>query len=1023
MPAAQQALVFKSPAAQRQFEIEDAIKARTIDGTYVGGIVAEEVQDQNSGKITTLLHIGNPYEDRPQVITLPTRCSTQDIEEIRSRIIPMRESYKILAHLALSWRMNHPLYIEGETSIGKTFIVDKFTELVYGRAITPIDIYCVEETEASELLGKWVPHTASQEDRQRLRDYLRNPFGANRLVQIQAELNSAKDLPPDQLEELAQDRLARLAEDVGLTHKAQWQYTKGALLQAMTGSVDEQGRIIMKEQAGEGDGLLLHVQEIGLARPGIATTFLQLGGTHGETRDELQLFQNGGHRIHAGSMFRVVFTNNPPKGKYLKRNPIDPALERRCDVLRLGDLSEESYRLSASRFFSFQAGNAPSYRPADQVFLDLAKQPEIAKEVSSIAAAFHMEYKDRVEQNLAGGRTQEISVTLDYMAKLAQFAATCQLCSKDTGRLDLAETLRRGVEMFYIGRLPPQDAKQLQRDQESLKDQVRQQFESLLTGKETGGKLFRGVQRTRKEILDILVKEALIAVESGGDQKLIAERFKQLPVEEMRQHNDLLIGRLLRSPHLPRPYKQRLKGPQASAAAAPGESQGSNAVLDPAGYRDRRIGFFLECLEGVRQGAATNESLTRERDLLSKISRLADPTTFFGLRDGTTKEVLVMPENAYLLRPFRSEGEVRTTAFTPDAKKFMAGLVMPGPTPIDGVGKMAILGFESKNGEDKAEVLFMGSTPEGTLPEKISADCSKLVVSREGTLQIVSMSEILVSEKTSQKLLEVQLRKMTESIFEFSPDSQKFAITGIFPGQSELSEEEFHLRVYPLKRGFFRRADMLQVALHNEIISLSFSPDSSALFMAEKRVEPVPIASKKGVKSLFVEEASEPGASTHAYILRKPGATVHFVSATALPGTLFTLEEDVSGDFYLAFYPLMGLGKNPTVDEIARFRIPGPVDPQRIELHGDRLLLKQPVPNSQDVTEMLGSTLAQYSVYRLEADFKPKLEYAFITPDNPPHRQFGPLAIAPGSQRVSVAVNRWDEQSQRGDSMIGIFDY
>ena len=54
----------------------------------------------------------------------------------------MQESRQLLSVIAQAYDKRQILLIEGPTSIGKTYMVDKFVELLYGRGEQPYNFYC-----------------------------------------------------------------------------------------------------------------------------------------------------------------------------------------------------------------------------------------------------------------------------------------------------------------------------------------------------------------------------------------------------------------------------------------------------------------------------------------------------------------------------------------------------------------------------------------------------------------------------------------------------------------------------------------------------------------------------------------------------------------------------------------------------------------------------------------------------------------------------------------------------------------
>ncbi len=160
-------LRFKSPGSEelKRQEILERVKERGPEGEILGGIIFEEEIDPETGEKKKFIYIGNPYKERPLIIKLETEATREEVEAIKKEIIPMRETFEILEAIAMTYRLRQPLLIESPTSIGKTFLVEKFTELLYGYGVKPLDFYCNGQTDVSELMAKWVPRVETLEEK------------------------------------------------------------------------------------------------------------------------------------------------------------------------------------------------------------------------------------------------------------------------------------------------------------------------------------------------------------------------------------------------------------------------------------------------------------------------------------------------------------------------------------------------------------------------------------------------------------------------------------------------------------------------------------------------------------------------------------------------------------------------------------------------------------------------------------------------------------------------------------------
>ncbi len=163
---------YKSPEELKEEAIEAKIKEKGPEGEISSGIVFEEEIDPKTQEKKKYIYIGNPYEERPLITKLETDATREEIEAIKREIIPMRESFEILEAMARTYKHRQPLLIEGPTAIGKTYLADKFTELLYGRGVKPLDFYCSGQTDVSELMAKWVPKVETEEEKRKWHEFL-----------------------------------------------------------------------------------------------------------------------------------------------------------------------------------------------------------------------------------------------------------------------------------------------------------------------------------------------------------------------------------------------------------------------------------------------------------------------------------------------------------------------------------------------------------------------------------------------------------------------------------------------------------------------------------------------------------------------------------------------------------------------------------------------------------------------------------------------------------------------------------
>ena len=533
---------FKSQEELKDEEIERKIKERGPEGEILGGIVFEEEKvvdpETKEEKTKRYIYIGNPYEERPIITKLETDASREDIEAIKREIIPMRESFEILEAMARTYKHRQPLLIEGSTAIGKTYLADKFTELLYGRGVKLLDFYCSGQTDVSELMAKWVPKVETEDEKKKWNEFLELAETQVKLSQIAQEVEQAERLSQEQKLALIHTKLQELAKSAGLSETTQWQFQYGAVPKAMGLIRNSDGSFSFNEQKGM--GFTLHIEEVGLAEPQVINALLKLRGKRGQLAEEIQLWENGGRKVKAGPKFWVFFSTNPPE-EYLARNEVDPALARGVVFIRMGELSEESLRLAADYYFSYKLGEKPKEKP-EGCILDIYNHPEIGREIAKVVSAFHNDLNKELKKG-EKGRKQRVPLTLDDMAHVADTLIDTQIRNKETGLLDLTESLKKHICFYYLDRLAD----------EELKGTMKANLNELLEGV-TGKIEFEGKTLTRKEILDILVERASITKEKLEEDK---KKAREREIAKNKYEYQDLLDSFLKNPENPESAKKR----------------------------------------------------------------------------------------------------------------------------------------------------------------------------------------------------------------------------------------------------------------------------------------------------------------------------------------------------------------------------------------------------------------------------------------------------------------------------------
>ena len=429
-----------------------------------------------------------------QLVALPAKITQQQFEAILAPVLPMAETRLMLFELAKAYQQRTPIVFEGGTALGKTFVVNTFAKLLYGEKAKIPDFYCNGQTDVSELMGKYVPAGLRPADQQRLSDFLAGDAGAALKAQLMKESGAGYE---------HKELQTRACAALGIpTTPGAFEFVLGVLPKAMTATAAADGSI---QFGNKGDGVLLHIQELGMAAPSVVNALLKIRGDRGKLADDIQVWEDGGRLVEAGNDFFMVFTTNPPGKGYAERFEIDKALARAVVWVNLAEkLSEQSMKIATDSIFSFQKLPA-----GKSTILDLSKTPELSKCLGEIMREFHKLYGEKLEKG-ESGRRQKVPTTIDSLWRVAALLQEVQVASPDFSTVDLVATLKCAVQSIYInclqdkpGVVPEINIKDEKSN--SIGAKLLGSFEGLLQ-EETP---FRGGNLSRAKQIELLVKEAL----------------------------------------------------------------------------------------------------------------------------------------------------------------------------------------------------------------------------------------------------------------------------------------------------------------------------------------------------------------------------------------------------------------------------------------------------------------------------------------------------------------------------------
>ncbi|MBI5306432.1 hypothetical protein HZB04_02520 [Candidatus Wolfebacteria bacterium] len=380
-------------------------------------------------------------------------ASREDILEVLKEIHPTAESLELLQSMAETFQQGRGLIVEGETARGKTYLMNKFTEMMFGRGVKPVDFYCNGQTDTMSLMAKWVPKTEDTEDSARWEEYAESKDGRKAMQEIIDSVKNGITNPKE-----IQNQFTSLAQKAGVNKSvSQWQFQYGALSRAMTLAKDPTKPISEKNPVR---GTFMHIQEVGLAETHVIDALLQLGGEKGKLAGEIQLWEDGGRRVESGENFWIYYSTNPPEN-YPNRQGIDQALARRNTFLKLGEESPSSRQLKQYQDNKIPYGRLPvdlgkeiREKQKDIIFpieksgafYDEEKYIDVRILISETVSDFHEKLKVAMKEKGIEQRTkQKFEITDDEWNMVYDFMRKFE-------SPDMEATLDRAMFLHYISR-------------------------------------------------------------------------------------------------------------------------------------------------------------------------------------------------------------------------------------------------------------------------------------------------------------------------------------------------------------------------------------------------------------------------------------------------------------------------------------------------------------------------------------------------------------------------------------------
>ena len=452
--------------------------------------------------------------DKRDVVVVPARITQEQYERVVSNILPIPETQYMLHEIAMAYSNRTPIMLEGGTAIGKTFAVNCFAELLYGPGAKIPDFYCNGQTDVSELMGKYVPAGLTPQQLQKIDQYLKSDAG----VALKAEVQRSVNLTTQELLERAAFELKMPIQ------RGSFVFQLGVLPKAMTGTMSPDGVML---ETPDGDGCMLHIQEVGMAAPSVVNALLKVRGVKGKLAADIQVHEDGGRLVEAGDGFFLVLSTNPPGKGFKERFEVDTALARALVWKTLPDqLAADSLEKISSRVFDCSRVTRRADSPG--AVIDLTKHKELATILGDAVFKFHQMFQEKLGEG-EPGRKQKIPVTIDSLWKVAEILQNHQIPKTDYSSVDFVATLKAAIQGIYIDALrdkpdvaAPRSLVGAAKKEKSLGAIVMGGLDTILSSRQVEEISFRGGKTTRKEAIEILAREAVSDPKEEGNQKKVA---------------------------------------------------------------------------------------------------------------------------------------------------------------------------------------------------------------------------------------------------------------------------------------------------------------------------------------------------------------------------------------------------------------------------------------------------------------------------------------------------------------------
>ncbi len=551
---------FSSEEEKKEQELAETLKAE-------GGVFYREAIDPKTGETKRFANIVG--------VEVETRASKEDIEAIKKEVILSEIDQELLRSIVESYKLREPLMFEGDPGVGKTFLMKKFVQLLHGKDAPILELVGTPRTSELEILGHWAPKGLKEEENEEYQMLFRGLMEGDPMKDLSTELNqrigelNQKILTGEINQEQFQEEFgelttqyvntsrSRITEMAGLVKfikpNTEWEFKKGALLQAYSGREDK--------------GYILIVDEFNLIPSNYQQIFLQIGGEKGILSDSISFWGNTGKtRYSRGQDAWICFASNFPEKTPGRNEVVGPMTDRLVWKSISSEEAEKKKqvlrRTAGGRLTKRQRENVEIKPEIIQVPVheglawDKVLDEQLGESIADVVDLLDIEfskYCQNVGDNISikgekRRRTQQFEFSGRNPLRLYGYLDHFQVRDPKTGMVDFTKTLENTYKRYYLNRLVDPVGR----------EKMQTLFNEIMTGV-TGETEFEGEVKNRKEILNILVERASITEEEKREIEKINKEEKRRKLEQLKYNTEDNIEALLKNPDIPESIKKVFK--------------------------------------------------------------------------------------------------------------------------------------------------------------------------------------------------------------------------------------------------------------------------------------------------------------------------------------------------------------------------------------------------------------------------------------------------------------------------------